>query len=138
MSHYHEYQGTEAALPLSCSMPVAAKTRAKKLTNVEKASKASTTRSAALKQNGLARPTSGTATGRVWDVADMISEQLGEPATRGAVIKQLVSEGVNAATAATHYGRWRKYNGLIGEAAPGRGKKVVVEDASFAPEEIME
>lgn len=63
-------------------------------------------------QNGVTRPGEGTATGRIWEIADELSAQANEPAKRGDVLKVAEEEGLNAATAATQYGRWRKFHGL--------------------------
>lgn len=65
-------------------------------------------------QNGVTRPSAGTKTGLVWELADKISAKLKQPAGRGAVIKAATDKEINPSTAATQYGRWRKYNGLTG------------------------
>ena len=65
-------------------------------------------------QNGISRPNLNTRTGRVWAIADKISGELGKPAPRKQVIDTAIAEGINPATAATQYGRWRKFNGLEG------------------------
>lgn len=65
-------------------------------------------------QNGIVRPKEGTKTGRVWEIADAISKKQKSPALRAPVLEEAKSEGINPATAATQYGRWRKYNGLEG------------------------
>ena len=65
--------------------------------------------------HGVTRPKSGTATGRVWEVSDEISRETKAPAKRAAVIEKCTAEGINGATAATQYGRWRTYNGLARE-----------------------
>lgn len=70
-------------------------------------------------KNGVTRPGQGTATGRVWEICDTI--QAGatpeNPITRARVIKAAEAEDINVSTAATQYGRWRKYNGLERETA---------------------
>jgi len=66
------------------------------------------------KQNGVSRPKTGTKTGRVWEIADAQSNEAGEAAKRKPVLDAAIAEGINAATAATQYGRWRKFNGLEG------------------------
>lgn len=73
-------------------------------------------------KNGITRPKAGTQTGRVWEIADQQSKDLGEPAPRKMVLDKFVEEGGNVATGATQYGRWRKYHGLEGNGA-GRPKK---------------
>lgn len=83
--------------------------------------------------NGITRPKSGTATGRVWEIADKLSADKGEPAARGDVMAAAKAEGLNEATIATQYGRWRKFFGL------GRAKPVaaaaVAEDAPEVEEQ---
>lgn len=64
------------------------------------------------KQNGVTRPKAGTATGRVWEIADELSEQAGQPAERAEVLKAYEAEGGNSSTGATQFGRWRKFHGL--------------------------
>lgn len=63
-------------------------------------------------QNGVTRPRTGTATGRVWEIADALSAQGGKPAARAEVLKAFEAEGGNSSTGATQYGRWRKFHGL--------------------------
>lgn len=60
--------------------------------------------------NGVTRPRPGTATGRVWEIADELSKQTGQPAVRAEVLKAFEAEGGNSSTGATQYGRWRKFN----------------------------
>ena len=43
-----------------------------------------------------------------------MSQKLGKPAGRKAVLDAATDVEINPATAATQYGRWRKYNGLAG------------------------
>lgn len=63
-------------------------------------------------QNGVTRPKPGTATGKVWEIADQLSADAKGPAPRGEVLKACEGEGINPSTAATQYGRWRKFFGL--------------------------
>ncbi len=63
-------------------------------------------------KNGVTRPANDTKTGRVWEIADALSETAGEPVGRKAVLDAYIGEGGNAATGATQYGRWRTYHGL--------------------------
>jgi hypothetical protein len=76
-----------------------------------------------VQQNGVTRPKDGSTTGRVWAIADEISSKQQRPATRKEVIDQVHAEGINTSTGATQYGKWRKFHGLVGEQAPGRGEK---------------
>ena len=80
---------------------------------VEKPAKAEKPVVAKIEQNGVTRPTAGTATGDVWAVADTISANKKAPAERAEVVAQCISQGINEATAATQYGRWRKFNGVV-------------------------
>jgi hypothetical protein len=66
-------------------------------------------------QNGVTRPKAGTKTGRIWEIADSLSAQEGAPVARKKVLEAAMAEDINAATAATQYGRWRKYHGLGAE-----------------------
>lgn len=68
-------------------------------------------------QNGVVQPKSGTKTGRVWEIAEGLSEQAGAPAKRADVLAACAEEEINQATAATQYGRWRKFHGLGKEVA---------------------
>ena len=52
-------------------------------------------------------PDPSSRTGRVWTVADQITQQQGRRATRGEVMDRIVAEGGNHNTAATQYQRWK-------------------------------
>lgn len=87
---------------------------------------------AKIEKNGITRPKVGTKTGRVFDISDELSNAAGAPAKRADVLAQCEDEGINKATAATQYGRWRKFHGLkkeVKEAAPVT-EDAVAEDAS--------
>jgi len=62
--------------------------------------------------NGVTRPKDGSITGRVWKIADEISAATKAPAERKDVMDACKAENINGATAATQYGKWRKFNGL--------------------------
>jgi len=85
-----------------------------------------------IEQNGVTRPKAGTKTARVWEITDTLSAQGGAPAARKDVLEAAGKEGINQATAATQYGRWRKFFGL--------GKEVVAkpeaEAAEAAPSDV--
>lgn len=66
-------------------------------------------------QHGVTRPKVGTSTGAVWVIADDMSAAAGKPADRKDVLAAAIAGGLNASTAATQYGRWRKYHGLGAE-----------------------
>lgn len=99
--------------------------------------------------NGVVRPSEGTKTGRVWEIADEISQANQAPAARGEVLKQCEAEDINQATGATQYGRWCKFNDVPKppraekkEKAPKKEKKekaapveeVAVEEDEDFPE----
>lgn len=55
------------------------------------------------------RPSEGTATRKVWDIADKLAADNGNVTpTRKSVIEKAVAEGVNKATAGVQYGAWFK------------------------------
>ncbi len=53
------------------------------------------------------RPRSGTRTGRVWEIADERTREIGYRAKRSDVIRCCVAEGINRNTASTQYQHWR-------------------------------
>lgn len=53
------------------------------------------------------RPSKGSLTGRVWEIADAISKETGRTARRGEVIDRFVAEGGNANTASTQFHHWK-------------------------------
>lgn len=73
-------------------------------------------------QNGVTRPGAGTKTGTIWEIADSKSQALGKPAGRKEVLDAAAEVEINPATAATQYGRWRKYNGLAGRGTESEEK----------------
>lgn len=54
------------------------------------------------------RPSYGTLTSRIWEIADQLSRAAGRRATSTEVIDAVVREGGNANTAATQYQAWKK------------------------------
>ena len=72
--------------------------------------------------NGVTRPAAGTSTARIWQIADEISAKAKAPASRADVLKVAEAEGLNGATCATQYGRWRVFNGLKGVDIQGKPK----------------
>ncbi len=67
-------------------------------------------------KNTVPRPGKGTVTGRVWAISDALTKKLkGKPAPRKDVLASCADEEINPATAATQYGRWRKFNGFAGK-----------------------
>ena len=61
-------------------------------------------------RNGVSRPSPTSKTGRIWEIADSMPN-----ANRKDVLEVAVAEGINASTASTQYGNWRRYNGLTGK-----------------------
>lgn len=104
---------------------------------VEKAPKVE--KPARIQQNGVSRPNVGTGTGKVWEIADTLSQSTGKPATRKDVLDKAVSENINVSTAATQYGQWRKFNGLgKEESAPKAVVVPKVAPAKKAEPEVVE
>lgn len=58
--------------------------------------------------SAIRRPTFGTQTGRVWELADQLSLKHGRKAKRKEVIDAYAREGGNANTAATQFAEWNK------------------------------
>lgn len=54
------------------------------------------------------RPSSGTITGRVWEIGDSLSARLNRMALRREVIEAAEAEGISRATANTQYGHWKR------------------------------
>jgi hypothetical protein len=66
-------------------------------------------------RNGVRRPLDATGlVGRVWAIAEAISETMKAPAPRAAVSEQAQAEGLNASTINTQYAKWRAFHGLTG------------------------
>ena len=89
------------------------------------------------KANGVVRPSPDTKTGAVWRIADEMTKQLGNPAKRKDVLVESAAQGIADSTAATQYGRWRKFNGLEGrgedvDAAAKPAKQTKAEKAAAA------
>ena len=79
--------------------------------------------------NGQTRPKEGTVTGRIWAIADDLSQKKGEAANRKEVIEACNADGINVRTTATQFGRWCRFN----DVRPGRSKKVAAEGDEEAP-----
>ena len=82
-------------------------------------------------QNGVSRPGVGTATERIWAIADELSTAAGAAVKRAPVLTQAENEGLNVTTAATQYGRWCKFHGI--KAAPKEAKEPAAPKAPKAP-----
>ncbi len=74
-------------------------------------------------QNGVRRPGEGTAGGKVWALADAISNEIGSPAPVATVLERGIAQGLNAGNIRAEYASWKKYYGLSGRiAAPKAGE----------------
>ena len=80
----------------------------------EKAAEPKVERERNEKANGVVRPAPDTKTGKVWSIADEMTKEQGTVAKRKDVLNECDAHGIAASTAATQYGRWRKFNGLEG------------------------
>lgn len=96
-----------------------------------------------IEQNGVSRPGAGTATARIWEIADAQSAAKNAPTSRAEVLKAAEAEGINVTTAATQFGRWCKFNGVKAapkEPKPAKEKKVkgakAAEVAAAQPEAV--
>lgn len=103
-------------------------------------------------RNGVVHPKAGTSCGKVWEVADQLTVKLGHVAERKDVMEVVTQHGINPATCATQYARWRKFHGyaamrhstptveerekgLKGKVAePEAAPMVVTEASTSAPE----
>ncbi len=56
----------------------------------------------------ITRPKEGSMTGKVWDIADQLHTEKGEIPPRQDVIALCTEQGINASTASTQYGKWKK------------------------------
>lgn len=55
------------------------------------------------------RPKLGTATGRVWEIADSLSKTVSDKrALKDAVVNAAVQEGINPSTAGVQFGKWHQ------------------------------
>lgn len=87
-------------------------------------------------KNGVTRPGADSSTGKVWAIADAESAKAGKPAERKPVLEAAKAAGINEATAATQYGRWCKYHGIVktpAEPKPKKEKKAKADKAEAEP-----
>lgn len=96
-------------------------------------------------QNGIVRPKPESSCGRVWDIADKITAARGYVAERKDVLEECSKIGINVATCATQYARWRKYHGYqaVRHSLPTKeerekGLKGVVAEPEAAPMVVTE
>jgi hypothetical protein len=71
------------------------------------------------KQNDITKPRADSACGQVWAFADAAAKAAGgrEKVARKDVIATATGAGINPATSATQFGRWRQYHGLVSHKA---------------------
>lgn len=79
------------------------------------------------------RPTFGTQTGRVWELADHLSLKLGRKAKRKEVLDAYAREGGNTNTASTQFSLWNKVESTAPHSAL---KRIVALDVSSVQLEI--
>jgi hypothetical protein len=66
-------------------------------------------------KNGVTRPASGTATGKIWDLADKLSADAeGQPVPIATLRAHADLRQTNENTLKTQYARWRNYHGIKG------------------------
>ena len=123
MTQTHDHQHHEGAAPTTPATPVAATKPAK----AEKVAK--------IEQNGVSRPGTGTATARIWEIADAESAKTSAPAKRAEVLKTAEAEGINVTTAATQFGRWCKFQGIKAVPEEKKAKATAAPAAEAIPAE---
>jgi uncharacterized membrane protein YqiK len=75
-------------------------------------------------KNGVRRPKPDGACGKVWQLADELSKELGQPVPIAQLSKATQAAGLNDATTRTQYALWKTFNSVFGpvpkivEAAP--------------------
>ena len=74
----------------------------------------------------IRRPTLGTQTGRVWELADQLSLKLGRKAKRQEVIAAYAREGGNTGTASTQFSEWNKSEFTLPNTSSTRSVKLDV------------
>jgi hypothetical protein len=114
----HETAATAATADTAVTPKKAkAKATAKKATAKKAAAKKATAKKATAKKaaankntdgdwrKAIREPREGTATAKVWSIADKLNETKGG-VTRAGVIERAVAVGINPVTAASQYARW--------------------------------
>lgn len=67
--------------------------------------------------NGVTRPRPDGACGKVWALADQISQRIGQPVPISMLAVETKAAGLNDATTRTQYARWKTFNGVFGAVA---------------------
>lgn len=65
-------------------------------------------------QNGIRRPGPTGACGRVWALADELSQKLGQAVPIANLLEAGLAENLNASNVRVEYARWKKFHGLTG------------------------
>lgn len=116
----------------------AAKAEAKRLAAEEKAKAKAAQASEKVKvvmpsSNGITRPRPEGSCGKVWAIADAISQRIGQPVPISMLAPECAAAGLNDATTRTQYARWKQFNGVFGPvakpAAPAVAETAPVEAA---------
>lgn len=101
----------------------------------EKVAKVAKEKVEKIQQNGVTRPKAGTATATVWEIAERLSNEAGAVAKRADVMKACEEAGINAATTATQYGKWRKFHGIVAEPKAAKAAEPATEGSGGEAEE---
>ena len=80
------------------------------------------------------RPSPGTRTGRVWEVADRITQETGQRARRSDVLNQIAQEDGNLVTASTQYQYWKATYESAGVESPDHLRDVAAQSLQVAPD----
>jgi hypothetical protein len=117
--HKEQYTMTEEAVVL----PNPKKNKKPPVEKVERPAKVT--------QNGQSRP-GGLLTGKVWEIADALTLELGRPALRKEVWSRYKREVKNAqeSTSNTQYGRWVRFNNYSDQIRDVRAKMRDEDDAA--------
>ncbi len=68
-------------------------------------------------QNGVRRPKPDGLCGKVWTLADKLSQELGQPVPIANLLEASRRDGLNDGNVKAEYARWRKFNGITGRVA---------------------
>lgn len=93
-----------------------AELEAKKQAKIEAAAATKAEKEAAKQpeQNGVRRRAPGSKCGRIWEICDTLSAQLGQPTPVKNVLDIAQAEGLHPTTIRCQYAHWKKFNGLEG------------------------
>ncbi len=118
-----EAQATEATEGTAIVTAVSKKAPAKKTPAKKDAKKAPAKKTEVKKpkvpseeKNGVTRPNKGTSSAKVWEIADS-AHKTKAGAVRKNILEKAAAAGINSATAATQFARWRTFNGITAVAA---------------------